>query len=254
MKKIFFLLLVSGFGILFTACGKSPQNVGEFSRKMDLKIVFADLDKSGQQEKYELSNGRLSVTVYDGEPVEGADFDAGGQIQSRQVWQSPVDWWVGNFVLADSTGDGVTDLNMSVWKSGNYGSSKPFWVKKNDMRVRNHFFVFDFKDGVMKPLWQSSNLPAPNCEFAFGDVDGDGKQNLVVLEGDYSDDVMADEGNAAGDGFSHARACQGHYVAAWQWDEWGFVNVSRGKKGNYKNLRVEKVGGVEKVLVDGAEY
>ena len=35
----------------------------------------------------------------------------------------------------------------------------------------------------MKPVWQSSNLDRPNYEAGLADLDGDGTNELVVVEG-----------------------------------------------------------------------
>ncbi|PJA92182.1 hypothetical protein CO134_01465, partial [Candidatus Kuenenbacteria bacterium CG_4_9_14_3_um_filter_39_14] len=97
-------------------------------------IIFrqeqADLDNDSISENYVLENGRLAITE-----------------NSKMIWQSPSDWWIDDFVLADSNNDGIVDINLSLWKSGNFGTSKPFWVKENDMSVKNHFFVLDFVSG-----------------------------------------------------------------------------------------------------------
>ena len=161
-----------------------------------------------------------------------------GKLKIRQknqvIWESPDEWWIDNFVLGDSNNDGSINVNLSVWKAGNFGTSKPFWVKENDMSVKNHFFVFDFADGAMKPIWQSSNLTAPNCEFKVADVDGDGKNDLVVIEGDYSKKPK----------------CEGDYVAVWKWNDWGFSNEWRSEKGNFSNIKIEHVSNQTEIVVD----
>ena len=76
----------------------------------------------------------------------------------------------------------------------------------------------------MKPIWQSSNLEAPNCEFAIADIDRDGANDLVVNEGNYS----------------QKPECNGNYIAVWKWNGWGFSNEWRSKEGNYSNITIEK--------------
>jgi poly-gamma-glutamate synthesis protein (capsule biosynthesis protein) len=177
----------------------------------------ADLDNNLIQETYTLENGRLTI-----------DED------SKTVWQSPDDWWVDNFALADSTNDGISDINLSLWKAGNFGESKPFWVEENDISVKNHFFVFDYVNGVVKQIWGSSNLGVPNCEFKIMDIDGDGKNDLIVVEGDYSQEPE----------------CKGSYVSIWKWNDWGFSNEWRSEKGNFANLEIEKIDGKSYIVVD----
>lgn len=144
--------------------------------------------------QYDLRNGRLVVT------------DSG-----RIIWQSPFAWWVDDVQVADANNDGVVDVVMSVWKQGNFAKFKPFWVKTNDQRIRNHLFILDLKHGTMQPVWESSNLERPNCSIAIKPVGGDSGTSLVVTEGDYAD----------------WPACIPRYDAVWQWNGWGFTNQSR---------------------------
>lgn len=150
------------------------------------------------------------------------------------IWESPDSWWVDDFQIADSTGDGIMKINISAWRAGNFGSSKPLWVEENDMSIRNHFFVMKLENGAVKPVWMSSNLPVPNREFAFADVDLDSRQELVVIEGEYDAENQS----------------VGNRVAVWQWDEWGFSNEWRSDAGSYSNLRIENINGEYQIVVD----
>jgi hypothetical protein len=154
----------------------------------------SDLDHDEEQEVYVLQGGELTVSE-----------------NGKIIWQSPPEWWVDSFALADATNDGVMDVSLSVWKAGNYGSSKPFWVKQNDQSAKNHFFVFIFRNNSLEPIWQSSNLKSPNCEFEIADRDHDGKNELIVIEGSYED----------------WPACKGRHSALWKWNGWGFTNEWR---------------------------
>jgi len=176
-----------------------------------------DLDNDSFPENYDLENGKLTITE-----------------NEKMIWQSPSDWWIDDFILADSNNDRVVDINLSLWKSGSFGSSKPFWVKENDMSVKNHFFVLDFSGDAIKQVWGSSNLAEPNCEFKIADVDNDGKNDLVVIEGDYSQNLK----------------CVGNYIAVWKWNDWGFSNEWRSEKGNFANLEIEKIDGKSYIVVD----
>jgi len=162
------------------------------------KTRAADLDGDGVTEIFKLEDGVLAVEN---------DFGL--------AWQSDDSWWIDDFAIADSNNDGEPEVNMSVWRPGNYGPIMPRWVEENDMSIKNHFFVFHFNNGEMTPLWQSSNLDAPNCSFKIFDIDEDGANELVVIEGDYADGVE----------------CVGEYAAVWEWKEWGFYNDWRGERG-----------------------
>lgn len=173
------------------------------------KTEADDLDGDGKNEEFVLSQGLL--TFYRGK---------------RLFWRSPSEWWVDDFFLADANGDGKKEINLSVWKAGDFGRSKPFWVKKNDQSIKNHFFVMSLAGDEIRPLWQSSNLEAPNCEFLFSDIDADGKQELIVIEGEYNNKYI----------------CQGKYLALWRWNGWGFTNDWRSQPGEYRDLRINQVG------------
>ncbi len=179
--------------------------------------VTADVDDNSIKEKYILSDGVLTVSE-----------------SLKMVWQSPKEWQIDSFEIADSNNDGVKDINVSLWKSGSFGKSKPFWVEKNDMSIKNHFFVLDFVDGAIKQVWGSSNLSSPNCEFKIADIDDDGKNELVVIEGEYT----------------NGKECEGKYVAVWKWNEWGFSNEWRSDERVYKNLVIKKRDGKEYFTFD----
>lgn len=181
------------------------------------KQETADADNDSVKETYVLKDGRLTVS-------ENSDL----------LWESPADWRIDNFFLADSDNDGVMNINLSLWKPGNFGPSKPFWVKKNDMSVKNHFFVYTLIDNTMKQVWGSSNLEAPNCDFMVLDTDGDGTNELLVIEGEYSW-----TGN-----------CRWKYLALWKWNGWGFSNEWRSEKGNFSRLEIGKNGEKRYIVIE----
>lgn len=178
----------------------------------------SDIDKDGKPEEYILKDGIFRINE-----------------KNEQIWQSENNWWVDDFFLADSTGEGEININLSLWRKGSFGTSKPFWVKENDMRIRNHFFVYKFEDDSLKPVWHSSNLSVPNCEFLLADVDKDKKNELVVIEGEYTDDW----------------SCQGNYVAVFKWQEWGFFNQWRSGPGLFKNLEIIEDNKEPLITVEG---
>ena len=177
--------------------GSEVVDLFERSIRFASSTQSGDLDADGALENYTLQQGKLQVKE-----------------NNTVVWETPSDWQVKSFILADATNDGVVDINMSVWKPGNFGSSRPFWVKENDMSIKNHFFIFDFTKDRIIPVWQSSNLDNPNCAFAITDIDKDGDNDLLVIEGEY------------GSGTD----CQGIYLALWKWNLWGFSNEWRSRK------------------------
>ena len=168
------------------------------------KTFFGDLNADGVLEQFALRDGVVQVS---------GDSE-------KTIWQSDASWWVDDALIADANNDGILDLALSVWKSGNYGKDMPSWVTTNDPAIRNHLFLFDLKGGKVQPIWQSSNLDRPNCALDFADL-GNGKQSLVVLEGDYTEPSV----------------CTPQYLAVWHWQTWGFVHDWRSEAARFVDVR-----------------
>ena len=205
LKKIIFfsfLFVVIIFSFLKIlgcyAFKKAPDN---------FKEERADLNKNNLEELYILKNGSLNIKE-----------------DSKIIWQSTKDWLIDDFVLADSDNDGFLNINLSFWRFGSFGTSKPFWIEKNDKEFGNHFFVLSLNDQEVRQIWGSSRLSSPNCEFKIIDVNNDGSNELVVLEGDYKDKI-----------------CQGKYLAVWEWDGWGFSNKWRSTGESFSDLENKKI-------------
>lgn len=145
-----------------------------------------DLDGDGTAEKYILRDGTLTI-----------------ELDSRIIWQTPRDWWVDYFFFGDANNNGAPELNLLVWKAGSFGPQKPFWVEEDDPGVKNHFFIFKLEEDSIKPVWQSSNLDRPNYRAALIDLNGDGENELVALEGCYNDPNK-------------------RKITLWKWNGWGF--------------------------------
>lgn len=168
-----------------------------------------DLNRNGIPETYNLSDGRLTISE---NPTTSEQPTA--TEQQKIIWRSPADWHIDSIHIADSDNDGTPDLNISLWKPGNFGPSKPFWIKHNDMRVRNHLFVYDLIGDKLTPRWQSSNLERPNCALRFDDIDHDGRIELIATEGAYSNNTN-----------TRADCTANTTRAVWRWNIWGFMLV-----------------------------
>ncbi|MCF8021281.1 MAG: hypothetical protein K9L17_01055 [Clostridiales bacterium] len=154
------------------------------------KVCKYDLNKNGTCEKIILKDGVLKI--YSG---------------SLLLWSSePENWWVDFFFPGDSDNDRVPELNMVVWKKGNFGPVKPFWVKEDNNSIKCHLFVFRLQKYELYPVWMSSNLPHPIYKAELNDITGNGKNELIITAGSYNNPGKKE-------------------TMVWKWDEWGFTQV-----------------------------
>jgi hypothetical protein len=157
--------------------------------------TLGDIDGDGIKEEYILVDHRLTVREGD-----------------KYLWRSPSDWRIDNFALGDVDNDGTVNLVLTLWKTGSFGSVKPFWQTAEDTSYKNHLFVYRLKNKAMKQVWCSSDLDRPIVSFTIRNVDGDGP-SLVVEEGKYR--KMSGERYTLDTKAPVRRA-------VWRWDEWGF--------------------------------
>jgi len=91
------------------------------------------------------------------------------------LWSSERDWFVQNVVIKDLDQDGVEEIIMLVWKHGSYGKHRPFWVEKNDIRLKQHIFIYSNSPSKKTRLfarWMSSELGFEVESIASGQGDG----------------------------------------------------------------------------------
>lgn len=158
--------------------------------------AVGDLDGDGVPEAYSLAGPRLTVT-------EGR----------RVLWRSDRKWRVDSFALGDINNDGTDELALSLWKTGSFGTHRPFWHTGGDTSYKNHLFVFQLREDTVHPVWCSSDLSRPIVSFAIRDADGDGRNELATEEGQYR--------RVAGERYALDRSLPAT-TTLWQWERWGF--------------------------------
>ena len=203
--------------------GETYQNKKESSYLKTIKLKksnyfkdYFDLDEDGSSEEIDLIKKRIFVKK-----------------DGKIIWQSDELWSIENLIIADSNNDGKIEINFSLWKTSSYGRDLPFWLKENTKEWGNHFFVYGWINGKVSPVWCSSTLDSPIKEFKIGDVNRDGKNELIVLEGDYAD----------------SKYKLAKYLAVWSWGDWGFFNDYRSKEGRFYNLSILDLGKDKKIEV-----
>jgi hypothetical protein len=142
----------------------------------------------------------------------------------------PPSWHVTASVLADVTDDAALEWVLLVWRPWRdwpiqRWSSAPSPITDFHDAAGDscHLILLDPHDG--REIWAGSALPAPLLALAVGDVDGDGYNEVVTLEGDYA---TGRQGPAT-------------HVDVWRWNGFGFALKWRSSPGIFRELRLTDV-------------
>jgi hypothetical protein len=153
------------------------------------------------------------------ESVELEFKDGSAQITSPGgTWSSPVGWTVQQAAWTDLNHDGIPEVTLLVrrpFEPWPVDRVLPYGGRIQNHQDRNgqssHIILIGWKKDHWGELWAGSALARPVRSFQSADLDQDGAQELVVLEGDYKDsDPFAAES-----------------LAIWKWNGFGFDLVSR---------------------------
>jgi len=165
-----------------------------------------DLDGDGLPERLELQGHELRLYS-----------------KSHEVWRSDPAWDITQAILADADNDGRIEIVFVLWKpfvpwpiDRFYNTSSPIAENQDAAGLSSHLFLYHWDGERCRPAWCSSALADPIREFAIRDEDGNGKNELIVLEGIVLEGSYADP--------HHAPA---RYTTLWCWNGWGFSLVER---------------------------
>ncbi len=195
--------------------GDEPPAWATFS---DAELA-ADLDGDGTDEAIELRDRRL--VVHDGR-ASGA-----GAAGDDVLLETPEDWQVSDVFAADFDGDGALEVVFLLWRHGNFGSSRPFWLSAegdgdaaSGEPLTQHLFMYRWRAdravpggsaahdaesrraGRLYPVWMSSRLgvEAARIEMEPASPSSVRRPRLRI--------TSADGG-----------------VTLWEWLSWGFALV-----------------------------
>ena len=135
-----------------------------------------DLTGDGLPEQVRLDGGRVVISSPGGD-----------------TWQSLPEWQVVDLAMGDPNDDGRAELLLALWKPDAAGVA------------RSHPFILGYRDGAYRTLWGGSAVADPILGVELADLDGNGVQELLVLE--QRGAIPA--------------------VAAWRWHGWGFTLLWR---------------------------
>lgn len=167
--------------------------------------ISADLDGDGEEECVDLSRGRLKI------------FACGSS--TAPLWQSPVEWEVTDWTFSDLNHDGSPEVTLVVWRkfapwpidvplpSGG-GRISSFHDRRGNSC---HVILIGWKKGGYRELWAGSALYQPVISLDAADVNADGADELITIEGEYS----------------QARPFRSRPLAVWKWNGFGFDLYAR---------------------------
>ena len=173
-------------------------------------ILSADLQGNGRLECLDRQGVKLTIT------------DCHGQA----LWSSPDGWQVRDAQIGDLNHDGEPEVVLLVWRP-----FQPWPIDKflpSGGRIQNfhnqaglscHIILIGWVRGGYNELWAGSALIRPVSQIGVADLDGDGGQELVALEGHYDEQ---EDGGA---------------LTVWQWNGFGFTLADQVEQ-NYQGLQI----------------
>jgi poly-gamma-glutamate synthesis protein (capsule biosynthesis protein) len=175
------------------------------------------IDLTGDGEPERVRRAAQRVHIYEG---------------AEEVWVSPPQWQVVDVALGDPNDDGRGELLLALWQEDAQG------------HARSQPFIVGHRGGQYKVLWGGRPVTAPILEVALGDVDGDGTQELLVLE-EGRQEAPGQEGRQEAPGQEGRQQAPGEGAGAslaalsvWRWQGWNFSLFWRSVPGAYSDLRL----------------
>lgn len=187
----------------------NPSQEWTTARTISSQMV-ADLDGDGKQECLQLSAGRLQITN-----CSGATF-----------WQSPAGWQVKEAQIGDLNHDGSPEAVLLVWRPFQPWPIDRFLPSGGRISTFHdqagescHVILIGWNRGGYNELWAGSALIRPVSQLFAVDLDGDGQQELVALEGQYDSEN------------------EGGQLTVWGWNGFGFTLAGQSRQ-NYHQLKI----------------
>ncbi|MGN0159817.1 MAG: hypothetical protein ACI4AQ_00330 [Lachnospiraceae bacterium] len=146
-RKIKMILLTVSVCLMLSGIMAYLVLDGWFLDQWNEKEMTPDLNGDGINEVITLKN--RGVTVYSGKEGESIPEDV--------LWKSDKKWKVCDFLVTDIDGDTMSELLILLWKRGSFEKYKPMW-EEDTRDYTQHIFIYKYGDGMLKPVWKSSQL------------------------------------------------------------------------------------------------
>ena len=181
-----------------------------------LSGIFTDLPDDNTNNCMELSNLRLTIHRCE----QNNDF---------VEWQSPEKWKVTEAIQADLNRDGTQEYTLLVWRpfvpwpvDSFLPSGGRIAEFQNEAGLSAHLILIGWDGDEYRELWAGSALANPISQIGAIDIDGDGYEELIALEGEY--DAVVKTGS----------------ITIWKWQGFGFTLQDR-IEGSYSGYAVYRM-------------
>jgi hypothetical protein len=169
----------------------------------------ADLDGNGSLESVALVDGRAIIHR------EDAD-----------LWTSPEDWDVIQVSISDLNRDDQPEVALLLWREFAPWPVDAYMLHPgriqdfHDAHNRScHLILIGWRRQTFREIWAGSALSDPIAAFSAVDIDNDGRQELIALEGTY-------------DRSKHVAQA----ITVWDWNGFGFTLRWRSFGGRFQTL------------------
>ena len=96
-----------------------------------------------------------------------------------EIWRSDKGVLVQDILWRDIDHDDQDELMLLCWRRGQYGESRPFWVRHNDKSWSQHIFIYDWTGQTLHPIWMASDIRGDAAQWRFHET-----QRLVITAPD----------------------------------------------------------------------